>query len=63
VKGLYRRARAGEIANFTGVSSSFEPPEQPECRIDTTTTTAEQAADQAANLIIEQIIGIWSPMV
>jgi bifunctional enzyme CysN/CysC len=59
VKGLYRRARAGEIANFTGVSSSFEPPEQPECRIDTTTTTAAQAAD----LIIEQIIGIWSPMV
>jgi bifunctional enzyme CysN/CysC len=59
VTGLYRRARAGEIANFTGVSSSFEPPEQPECRIDTTTTTAAQAAD----LIIEQIIGIWSPMV
>ena len=59
MKGLYRRARAGEIANFTGVSSSFEPPEQPECRIDTTTTTAAQAAD----LIIEQIIGIWSPMV
>ena len=58
VKGLYRRARAGEIANFTGISSPYEPPATPECHIDTTVMTAEQAAD----LIVEQIIGIWSPM-
>lgn len=58
VKGLYRRARAGEIANFTGISSPYEPPARPECHIDTTEITAEQAAD----LIVEQIIGIWSPM-
>ena len=58
VKGLYRRARTGEIANFTGISSPYEPPARPECHIDTTVITAEQAAD----LIVEQIIGIWSPM-
>ncbi len=58
VKGLYRRARAGEIANFTGISSPYEPPARPECHVDTTAITAEQAAD----LIVEQIIGIWSPM-
>ncbi len=58
VKGLYRRARAGEIANFTGISSPYEPPVSPEFRVDTTKMTAEQAADQ----IVEQIIGIWLPM-
>ncbi|PZO79235.1 MAG: adenylyl-sulfate kinase [Mesorhizobium amorphae] len=44
-KGLYRKARAGEIENFTGISSAYEPPEQPELRIDTTTTDPETAAD------------------
>ena len=34
-KGLYRKARAGEIKNFTGIDSPYEPPEQPELRIDT----------------------------
>jgi bifunctional enzyme CysN/CysC len=45
-KGLYRKARAGEIANFTGIDSPYEPPEQPEIRIDTMKTTAEEAAEQ-----------------
>ncbi|OYW23815.1 MULTISPECIES: bifunctional sulfate adenylyltransferase subunit 1/adenylyl-sulfate kinase [unclassified Sphingomonas] len=58
-KGLYRRARAGEIANFTGISSPYERPEKPDIHIDTTVTSAEQAAD----MIVEQVIGIWSPMV
>ncbi len=44
-KGLYARARAGEIANFTGIGSPYEPPEAPEIRIDTTTMSAEEAAD------------------
>ena len=35
VKGLYRRARAGEIPDFSGVSAPYEPPEDPELRIDT----------------------------
>ncbi|MBX3562765.1 MAG: adenylyl-sulfate kinase [Sphingomonas sp.] len=44
-KGLYARARAGEIANFTGIGSPYEPPEAPELRIDTTAMRAEEAAD------------------
>ena len=45
-KGLYRKARRGELRNFTGVDSPYEPPEHPEIRIDTTATTPESAADQ-----------------
>ncbi|MDQ8755416.1 adenylyl-sulfate kinase [Sphingosinicella sp. LHD-64] len=44
-KGLYARARAGEIANFTGIASPYEPPERPEIRIDTLATSAGTAAD------------------
>ena len=43
-KGLYAKARAGELANFTGIDSPYEPPEQPDIRIDTTAMNAEQAA-------------------
>jgi bifunctional enzyme CysN/CysC len=50
-KGLYRKARAGEIRNFTGIDSPYEPPEHPEIRIDTASTTAEQAAE----IIIAQL--------
>ena len=46
VKGLYRKARAGEIAHFTGINSPYEPPEAPEIRIDTTAVAAEEAADR-----------------
>lgn len=45
-KGLYRRARAGEIKDFTGVTSPYEPPESPEVRIDTTLLSAEAAAEE-----------------
>jgi bifunctional enzyme CysN/CysC len=46
VKGLYRKARAGELRNFTGIDSPYEAPESPEVHIDTRTTSAEQAAEQ-----------------
>ena len=45
VKGLYAKARAGEIKNFTGIDSAYEAPERPELRIDTTAMSAEAAAD------------------
>ncbi|MCK9685847.1 sulfate adenylyltransferase subunit CysN [Scleromatobacter humisilvae] len=45
VKGLYKKARRGEIANFTGISSPYEPPESPELVVNTHTQTAEDAAD------------------
>ncbi|MEP7304922.1 MAG: adenylyl-sulfate kinase [Acidobacteriota bacterium] len=44
-KGLYKKARRGELKNFTGVDSPYEPPEHAEVRVDTTRTTPEQAAD------------------
>ncbi|HRZ62542.1 MAG TPA: sulfate adenylyltransferase subunit CysN [Rubrivivax sp.] len=46
VKGLYKKARRGELQNFTGIDSPYEPPEQPEMRIDTTALTADEAAEQ-----------------
>ena len=45
VKGLYAKARAGELPNFTGISSPYESPQDPEIRIDTTQVSAEDAAD------------------
>ncbi|MBB3009790.1 sulfate adenylyltransferase subunit CysN [Cupriavidus alkaliphilus] len=45
-KGLYRKARRGELKNFTGIDSPYEPPEHPEIRIDTTGDTAELAAER-----------------
>ncbi len=52
VKGLYAKARAGRLANFTGIDSPYEAPENPEIRIDTTQTTI----DEAASLIFETIM-------
>jgi bifunctional enzyme CysN/CysC len=48
VKGLYKKARAGELKNFTGVDSPYEAPEAPEIRIDTTQLSSEAAADRIA---------------
>jgi len=45
-KGLYRKARAGQLANFTGVDSPYEPPLDPEVRVETATTPPEVAADR-----------------
>ena len=46
VKGLYAKARRGELTNFTGVDSPYEPPVTPEIHIDTTVTDVEEAAKQ-----------------
>ena len=45
-KGLYKKAQAGEIKNFTGFDSPYETPEDPEIRIDTTSISPEEAADE-----------------
>jgi len=45
-KGLYRKARRGELKEFTGIDSPYEPPETPEIRIDTTLISAQDAAEQ-----------------
>lgn len=56
-KGLYRRARAGEIADFTGIDSPYEPPETPEFVLDTQALGPENAAA----LIIEglEVLGLF----
>ena len=53
VKGLYRKARSGELKNFTGIDSPYEAPEKPEIRIDTTTTSPEDAAEA----IVRRVVG------
>jgi bifunctional enzyme CysN/CysC len=50
-KGLYQKARRGELANFTGIDSPYEVPESPELRIDTDSVSAEQAAEA----VVEQL--------
>lgn len=45
VKGLYRKARAGEIGEFTGISSPYEEPESPEVVLDTDTLTLDESVD------------------
>jgi len=45
-KGLYKKARHGELKNFTGIDSPYEQPENPELHIDTTNDTPEEAADR-----------------
>jgi bifunctional enzyme CysN/CysC len=57
VKGLYKKARAGELRNFTGIDSPYERPENPEIRIDTTNTSPEDAA----GLIVARLLGEWAP--
>jgi bifunctional enzyme CysN/CysC len=44
-KGLYEKARRGELRNFTGIDSPYETPEAPEVRVDTTQASAEEAAE------------------
>ncbi|WP_298913286.1 sulfate adenylyltransferase subunit CysN [uncultured Algimonas sp.] len=51
VKGLYKRARAGEIKNFTGIDSEYQPPDDPDLRIDTTELSPEDAADRVLELL------------
>jgi bifunctional enzyme CysN/CysC len=53
-KGLYKRARAGEIANFTGISSEYQEPESTELHIRTTDVDPEQAVDQLLAYLEQQ---------
>jgi bifunctional enzyme CysN/CysC len=46
VKGLYAKARSGDLKNFTGIDSPYEAPQNPEIHIDTTKLSASQAADE-----------------
>ena len=50
-KGLYKKARAGLIENFTGIDSPYEAPESPDVRV----PTVENSAERAAALILDRL--------
>ena len=52
-KGLYKKARAKQLKNFTGIDSPYEPPESPELRLDTTTLSAEESAQQILQRLMQ----------
>lgn len=56
VKGLYRKARAGEIKEFTGISSPYEAPENPELLLDTNLYTLEECVDAVMSLLVKREI-------
>ena len=53
-KGLYAKARAGELANFTGIESPYEAPESPEIHLDTAALDPEAAADRIVALLLDR---------
>ncbi|MDD2814683.1 MAG: adenylyl-sulfate kinase [Thiotrichaceae bacterium] len=54
VKGLYRRARAGEVKDFTGISSPYEIPEQPDLRVDTGSQDLESCVTQVLDYLVQR---------
>ena len=63
VKGLYRKARSGELKNFTGIDSPYEAPERPELRIDTTSESPELAAERIVDYVLGNRIETWMPTI
>ena len=54
-KGLYKKARSGEIKDFTGISSPFESPKNPDIEIDTSLTPIKDAVDLIFNVVMDRI--------
>jgi bifunctional enzyme CysN/CysC len=52
VKGLYAKARRGDLPNFTGIDSPYEAPEAPELRLDTTVETPEAMAERVVRRLL-----------
>ena len=55
VKGLYAKARKGEIKNFTGISASFEAPEHPALSLDTSKLSVEESVNKLLDLILPRV--------
>jgi len=56
VKGLYAKARRGEIKNFTGISAPFEAPAHPDLSLDTSKLSLKESVDQLLDLILPKVI-------
>jgi bifunctional enzyme CysN/CysC len=63
VKGLYKKARAGQLKNFTGIDSPYERPEAAELRIDTTRESSEAAAERIVDHILGGRVDSWMPVI
>lgn len=57
VKGLYRRARQGEIAHYTGISSPYEEPASPDLVIDTAASTLDECVQSVIDLLVQRVFG------
>lgn len=55
VKGLYAKARRGEILNFTGISAPFEAPETPALSLDTSKTSVEESLNQLLSIVLPRV--------
>ena len=53
-KGLYKKARRGELKHFTGIDSPYEPPAHPELRVDTVAESPEEAADRIVAYLLRE---------
>jgi len=54
VKGLYQKARKGEVANFTGISSNYEPPKKPELSVATDALTLEESVEAVMKMLTDR---------
>ena len=63
VKGLYKKARSGQLKNFTGIDSPYERPESPEIRVDTTREESEAAAERIVDYILGARGEAWMPTI
>ncbi|MFM5954651.1 MAG: adenylyl-sulfate kinase, partial [Novosphingobium sp.] len=63
VKGLYKKARAGTLKNFTGIDSPYEAPVRPEIRVDTTEESPEDAAERIVDYILGNRVDTWMPVI
>lgn len=60
-KGLYAKARAGELTGFTGIDDPYEPPEHPDLVLDTTTTSVDQSAAAVVDSLVHLGVVAGSP--
>ena len=63
VKGLYKKARSGQLKNFTGIDSPYEAPRNPEIRVDTTRESPEEAATRIVDMITGNRDDSWMPTI
>jgi bifunctional enzyme CysN/CysC len=60
-KGLYKKARAGEIEDFTGVSAPYEAPESPEIVVDTSRQSVKESVDELLDFVIDRLCPAEAP--